>query len=375
MNTSDIRRNLPMLKGPLAAEGYDWWWHNFTGYERETGEQKNFFIEYFMCNPARGETQPVLGQLPENRAAGRRPSYVMIKAGHWGPGARQFHNFYGIRSSSWKERVLELRAGDCILEETKMSGRCSVSEQEAEEHPEFMSDAGTMSWDLQIDKQIAYHVGYGASAFFRLINSFEMFWHAEGIKTAYAGQVTLDGTIYDIIPERSFGYADKNWGKDFTSPWLWISSCDLTSTITGKHLENSAIEFGGGNPKVFGVSLGRKLLGGLYYEGTMYEYNFSRFWTGTHITFNFTEGEQYHRWEVHAKNRDSRIELVVRCAIDEMLLINYEAPNGKRLHNRLWNGGTGQGEIRLYRNERHSEVLVDHLTMKNTGCEYGTYDS
>ncbi|MCF7933447.1 MAG: hypothetical protein K9M84_01380 [Spirochaetia bacterium] len=40
----------------------------------------------------------------------------------------------------------------------------------------------------------------------------------------------------------------------------------------------------------------------------------------------------------------SRLELVVRCAIDEMYLINREASNGKRLHNRLWNG---QGEIRL----------------------------
>ncbi len=31
---SDVRRNAYMLRGPLAKKGYDWWWHNFTGYDR-----------------------------------------------------------------------------------------------------------------------------------------------------------------------------------------------------------------------------------------------------------------------------------------------------------------------------------------------------
>ena len=40
-----------MLKGPLAQKGYDWWWHSLTAYNKETGEARPFFIEYFTCNP------------------------------------------------------------------------------------------------------------------------------------------------------------------------------------------------------------------------------------------------------------------------------------------------------------------------------------
>ena len=50
-----------MLKGPLQKKGYDWWWHNFTGVSKKTGEEKAFFIEYYVCNPAFGGNDPVFG--------------------------------------------------------------------------------------------------------------------------------------------------------------------------------------------------------------------------------------------------------------------------------------------------------------------------
>ena len=159
-----------------------------------------------------------------------------------------------------------------------------------------------------------------------------MFWHAEGMKIEYQGKVVLDGIVYDIIPKRSFGYADKNWGSDFTSPWLWISSCNMQSLITGKILHNSAIEIGGGRPKVIGVALQRKLLIGMYYEDKMQDYNFSKFWTRSKASFEFSEGKKINTWNVNASNKDSIMELTLECAKDEMLLINYEAPNGQKNH-------------------------------------------
>ena len=148
----------------------------------------------------------------------------------------------------------------------------------------------------------------------------------------------------------------------------------MKSLVTGKKLENSAVEFGGGRPKVLGKALNRKLLGGLYYEGRMYDYNFSKFWTGTKINFSFEEGEQVNTWRVEAQNRESVCELTLECPREEMLLINYEAPNGKKLHNKLWNGGTGYGEIRLYHKNGKNKVLVDHIKIENSGCEYGEYN-
>lgn len=65
-NKHDIRRNACQLFGGQAHCGYDWWWHSFTAQDVETGEDKPFFIEFFLCNPLLGEEQPVLGQLESN---------------------------------------------------------------------------------------------------------------------------------------------------------------------------------------------------------------------------------------------------------------------------------------------------------------------
>lgn len=373
MNKSDLSRDHYMLKGALARKGYDWWWHSFTGYNRITGEEKSFFIEYFICNPDLGGPKAVLGQLPRNKARHRKPSYAMVKAGAWGKDAKQIHNFYPVTDFMSSEHVLNIRMGNCTLTETRMTGRCEVTEEETSKHPEYMCDAGSMEWDIIINKKIAFHAGYGASELFRDMNAFEMYWHAEGIKTEYSGEVILDGEVYDVIADKSYGYADKNWGSDFTSPWLWISSCNMRSLLTGRKLKNSAVELGGGRPKVFGVPLNRKILGCLYYEGRMYEYNFSKFWTGSRVYFKFMEGRKVNTWRVIAINRNSVMNLILNCPKDEMLFINYEAPNGKKLHNRLWNGGTGYGRIKLYKKARTGIKLVDDIEFKNAGCEYGEY--
>ena len=59
-----------------------------------------------------------------------------------------------------------------------------------------MCDAGMMSWDLTIDKQIAFNVGYGASKLLRDAEAFAMYWHAEGMKSAYSGTITFNGRQY-----------------------------------------------------------------------------------------------------------------------------------------------------------------------------------
>ena len=108
------------------------------------------------------------------------------------------------------------------LTENKMIGSVQKSQDEIEAHPEYMCDAGSMEWNLKINKRVAFNVGYGALKFFRKLNAFQMFWHAEGMKTEYEGTVIFNGQVYDIRPEDSYGYADKNWGSDYTSPWVWI---------------------------------------------------------------------------------------------------------------------------------------------------------
>ena len=369
-NKHDVSRNACMLTGGQAKKGYDWWWHSFTGKDAETGIERSFFIEFFLCNPAYGQDVPVLGQTEENRAKGTVPSYLMVKAGSWGEDAAQLHRFFG-----WKTILVNwgvpfsVKAQDCELGETWTKGSVCVSEEEAKEHPEYMCRAGTMSWDLRINKQIAFNVGYGAGKLFRSLQLFEMFWHAEGMKSAFEGEVIWNGRKYIVSKESCYGYADKNWGKDFTSPWVWLSSNDLASNKTGQRLQNSVFDIGGGCPKVGPIALKRKLLSAFWYEGRPYEFNFSRFWTNTRTLFDCRETDTEIIWHVEQKTWNNRMVTDITCQKKDMLLVNYESPDGRKRHNRLWNGGNGKGTVRLYRKGR----LIDEVACGHVGCEYGEY--
>ena len=369
-NKHEIVRNECQLFGGQAKCGYDWWWHSLTARHAETGEEKPFFIEFFVCNPAHGTDEPVFGQLPENKANGIQPSYLMVKAGSWGEDAAQLHRFFG-----WKQIELQgkapyqVKADDCYVSETEIRGSAKVTEEEAKAHPEYMCEAGEMSWNLKIDKKVAFNVGYGAGKLFRTLQLFEMFWHAEGMKTQYSGEIIWNGQKYLVTPETSFGYADKNWGKDFTSPWVWLSSNNLTSKLTGKKLEDSVFDIGGGCPKVGPVALKRKLLSAFWYEGKAYEFNFSKFWTFTRTKFDCRETDTQIIWHVEQKTWLNRMVTDITCEKKDMLLVNYEAPNGKKLHNRLWNGGNGRGTVKLYRRGK----LIDEIAAENIGGEYGEY--
>lgn len=370
-NTHDTSRNTCQLFGGQARCGYDWWWHSFTARHEVTGEEKAFFIEYFLCNPESGGEEPVLAQLEENQKNGIRPSYLMVKAGSWGEDAAQLHKFWGWNKIDVSfDEPFSVKADDCFCTETEMRGTVCVTAEAAAAHPEFMCECGEMSWDLKIDKKTAFNVGYGAGKLFRKLQLFEMFWHAEGMKTAYSGTVTWNGERYTVSPENCYGYADKNWGKNFTSPWVWLSSNNLTSKLTGKKLEDSVFDIGGGCPKVGPVALKRKLLSAYWHEGKAYEFNFSKFWTFTRTKFSCKESDTQIIWHVEQRTWRNRMITDISCEKKDMLLVNYEAPTGEKRHTRLWNGGNGKGTVKLY----HCGKLVDDVICENVGCEYGEYD-
>ena len=376
MNKSDLKRNYWMLDGRFARKGYDWWWHNFTAVNEKTGEERAFFIEYFTCNPALGGDQPVCGQLPANREQGKRPSYLMVKCGWWGENPTQLHRFY-----AWKDVEIGqntdgyfVKAPETSACERRLTGNVNISEADAADHPEWMCNAGSMNWDINVDKKVAFNVGYGAGSLFRKLKAFEMYWHAEGMKSLYSGTITANGEKYIITNERSFGYADKNWGADFTSPWVWLSSCDLVSKKTGKRLEDSVFDIGGGRPKAFGIALNRKLLSDFWYEGKSYEFNFSKFWTFCRTKFDCKETEDKIIWYVRQETTKAIMETQVECDKAKMLLVNYESPYGAKRHNRLWNGGTGTGTVKLWKKHcLRKPELLDEIEAGHIGCEWGEY--
>lgn len=379
-NRQDASRDQFMLKGPLAEKGYDWWWHSFTGRNPYTQEERTFFVEFYTINPALGGKEPVYGQLPANKESGRRPSYLMVNCGTWGKDACQLHRFFG-----WDEVTINegtpflISADNCFLSETRTLGRVEVSRETAEAHPEYLTDAGSMTWDLKIDKEVAFNVGYGAGKMLRDLDAFQMFWHVQGMKTKYSGEVIFNGTQYEITPDESFGYADKNWGSDFTSPWIWLSSNDIVSRVTGKRLENTVFDIGGGCPKVGPIQINNTVLSALWYEGEPFEFNFSKFWTLTKTQIKMKETKDRLIWRITQETPIAKYAIQAQCPKNEMQKIRYESPDGAFRHKNLWNGGTGEAELKLYRKKvslknKWEWELVDDMEAHHAGCEYGVYD-
>ena len=185
--------------------------------------------------------------------------------------------------------------------------------------------------------------------------------------------VNSHGRKYIVTPEKCYGYADKNWGRDFTSPWVWLSSNCLFSKKTGKQLQSSVFDIGGGHPKVYFVPLDRRLLGVFYYEGKEYDFNFSKLHLKVKTDFSFEEQEELVVWHVRQENVYAVMETEVFCRKKDMLLVNYEAPDGTKKHNRLWNGGNGWGTVRLFDKKEGQLTLVDEIEATHIGCEYGEY--
>lgn len=79
-------------------------------------------------------------------------------------------------------------------------------------------------------------------------------------------------------------------------------------------------------------------------------------------------------WKVWQENRTSLMKIDAKCKKSEMLFINYEAPDGQKRYEHLWNGGTGEARIRLYEKTLHGLYLVDDIDATHVGCEAGEYD-
>lgn len=47
---------------------------------------------------------------------------------------------------------------------------------------------------------------------------------------------------------------------------------------------------------------------------------------------------------VEQRTWTNRMVTDITCEKKDMLLVNYEAPNGTKRHNRLWNGGNDKGD-------------------------------
>lgn len=372
MNLSDLTRNAYMLRGSLSKKGYMRWWHSFSGVQAQTGETRTFFVEFLVMNPGLGGDQPILGQHPYYKKRGMKPSYVCVKAGVFpdadGNDGRQLHAFYPISSLKTTPSPLVMQVEDCFYSEERIRGCVDVTEEEAR-HRSFMTDAGSMEWDLEVHKAVSCNTGILASPLLQALNALDSYWHGEGIKSFFRGTVTLDGVIYDVTPDSSCGYADKHWGRSFNRPWMQFACGKLTSERTGRMLRHSVLAINGCCPRFLFIPLKRKLLIQLTYTGEDYDFG-SKPFVLSRCRWETKKTNKRYIWHIIAKNKTSVIKISGSCTREQMLALQYESPEGVKAKLPLMAGAAATGTIRLYRRVSGGLELLDTLHMEQGFCEY-----
>ena len=180
----------------------------------------------------------------------------------------------------------------------------------------------------------------------------------------------IDGIEYIVDPRRSYGYVDRYWGKTLPETWFHISASNLASIISGKALFNSSFAIQGSfEDRV-------SFLGN--FEGTDIEFcadekkrQVSVIWDCSQMPeCDDPEDNQLH-WSVSLHNKIWVIDVDIYCKIKELNNRNVELPEGQRKVLNMLEGGTGVGEIKLYKKVSNTLEMIESAKIQKAVCEFG----
>ncbi|MBR4372948.1 MAG: hypothetical protein IKP49_01120 [Treponema sp.] len=379
-----------LLKGGLRSEGFERWRYSFCANSKSTGAEKRFFIELYLVNPAVSPNVVVIAQKSrvamgasdaaaqraltsgmsgyDSRFSGQeivvKPSYLLVKAGVYGENGKQVNKFIPSSKFNFAKTTATLKTDSCLFSADMLIGVVEVTEGELRMNPEMLCNPGFIKWELKYENSVGSSSLFGSGT-----NS----WVPIGFKSKFVGNVVLDGEEYVVTPEKSFGYVDKSWGETLSNPYYHISTSRLTSIISGKGLESSYVSIEG----EFGKK--KELNGVINIEGKTFKVGGLLNGIGLKETHKCTQlpsadGEKLH-WSVSLEKGEYVVDLDVYCKTSEMFVRDYEVPQGKRMLMKVLGGGTGNGEVRIFRKVGKNLELLEHANLYDTICELGEIDA
>lgn len=373
-----------LLKGGLRRNGFERTRYVFTGINKSTGIQKTFFIELYYVNPLVSPKEPVISQKNRienselslqyalNMAAGSEealvsanilPSYALVKAGIYGTSGKQLNSFNPAESLLFVKAEGAFKTGDCVFGRDAISGKIELSDDELLEHPELLCSTGTISWNIHFEKIIEAPPMYSSKS---------IFWMPGGAKTVFAGTIHVDGTEYSVVPRISSGYIDKSWGVEPANPFFHLSSSNLVSAISGKQVLKSCFAVEGEFDKRLSIFIdieGKRIA--LCGKSLFCKYSELHSWTEMPSD---GDGEKLH-WTLSIHRKKLVIDMDIYCRTSEMLVCDYEMPQGNKKVLKVLSGGTGFGEIKMFKKTGKNLELLEHINVLDSLCEYGSVDT
>lgn len=372
-----------LLSGKFRKNGFEKIRYVFSAVSRRSGEAKSFFVELYYVNPLLSPDSARLAQksLPKvspedlqyvlagtlsaqssSQEEKIQPSYALVKCGFFGKGGKHYNCFYPSSDLKYVKAESAIYVGKCKFSSDSLSGEIAVSDADLNARPELLCNSGNMSWNLNFEKTVESS---------SMCKNGANFWIPGGARTVFSGFVNCNGENWAVLPRTSFGYIDKSWGTEFPSPYVHLSSSNMVSAITGKPMLDSCFAVEG--------EFDSKLSVFICLEGNQYSFVCGSAFGSYSEIHNLTEvpadadGEKLH-WTVSIQRGKIVIDLDIFCRTAEMFVRDYEIPQGNRTLMKVLGGGTGFGEIRVYKKVKKTLELLDSVNFLDALVEYGTED-
>lgn len=372
--------NRPQLVGSYKKSGVDIWRYSFAGSETGTGAERRFFIEFEMLNPYLSPAESKLGYQSrvnisaedlQNVLAGTAsaqnlrsetfvvPSYCVVRAGIYDVKPRQICEYFATKEVAFNTNLFNVDVGHCSFSDEKLSGFLDCPLSEIHEHPEYLCDAGSVSWELRYDFKKEYSKGY-----FQRPDG----WYTSVCNAVFAGTITFDGKEYTVNPKKCAGYVDRLWGKTYPDPYFHVSCSNLTSMITGQLMAKSGFAVQGAFADRVSLSMriGEKELTFCADEPKR---SYQAIWECSQMPED-ENGERLH-WSVSITNKKFVIDIDVFCPASQLYVRSWELPEGKRKILKVIGGGSGTGEVRLYKKIKKNLELIEHAHVAMALCQFG----
>lgn len=369
------------LTGSKKKFGINYWRFFFNAHDKNSAAEQMFYIELEMLNPWLSPDKTVLGYksrvavkaedlqyaLAGTQSAASlktenivQPSYCAIRVGKFGKNGKQLCSYFPIKDFNFKQKGLEVSVGENIFTDNLLKGSVSITEEELTSAPEYMCDFGTASWNISYLINKAMDNGFNKNGYR---------WFPAGLNTSFKGSIVFDGCEYVIDPAKCYGSMERYWGKSLMEPWFHISSSNLVSNITGKTLFGASFN-------VQGVYDGHVSFTGNIDETEIIfaadsSNKYQDLWQCTQMPEVEEIDENRIHWSVSIHNKSWIIDIDVFCKINELTNRNIELPEGQRKVLNLLEGGSGTGEIKIYKKIKNNLEQVEFAKINNCICEFG----
>lgn len=377
-----LKNNRFGLNGSHKKVPINYWRFFFNAKSRISGEESSFFIEFEMLNSWHSPVEPILGYKPRVKIseddlqyalAGTSsalsleseklvtPSYVVIRIGKLDSSPKHICEYIPVKNIKFNSKPFEIISGNKKISDNELSGEISVSNEEHQQHPEYLCDQGIASWNLKYDI-----VKESLEGFEDKTDK----WFPIGMSACFSGALNFDGIEYEVEPKKSSGYIERYWGKSFPETWFHLSSSNLTSLISGSTLFNSCFAIQG----AFGDQI--SFLGD--FEGTEIKFCPDEMKRSDSTVWNCLEAPELDEdedkrlhWTVSLSSKVWVIDIDIYCKEKNLYNRKLELPEGKRKILNLVQTSTGIGELKLYKKIKNDLEQIEFARITNVICEFG----